>query len=681
MQTTQKLLMLMLLFCMTTAQAQKAPLGFQDMFTMKRLSAGVISPDGKWIAYSATEYDIDENRSNSDIFLVSADGKMKRQLTRDPGSDAAPQWSNDGNAIAFVSTRSGDAQIHTIAVNGGEPQQVTSLPTAVASFMWSPDNRYFAISTEVYPDAPSPAASAEMEARRAENKSSGRVIDGLLYRHWNSWREGKYSHVVVVSAKDGKTVDITPGATDSPPVSLGSSHDFVWAPNSQQVAFVRNLDDEVAISTNNDLFLTGRQGGNIRQLTTQKGNDNGPLFSPDGKFVAYMSMARPGFEADQQDLLVLDLAGEKRVNLTPTLDRSVSDFRWAPDGKSIYYYVAHHGRHRLYNVALRTAKSQLLLDNHYIGGFEVSPDGQFLVIRHQTARMPYELFRFDIRNRRMTQLTNANSQRLANIEMNPVEDFWFTGAKGDSVHLMLIKPPGFDPARKYPLVNLIHGGPQGAWGDDFHFRWNSELFAAPGYVVIMINFHGSRGYGQEFCDAVTNDWGGAPYEDIMIGTRWAVEKFNFIDKSRIGAAGASYGGFMINWIAGHDPDRLFTTLVSHAGLYEQVSFFGATEELWFPRWEFNGMPWEDGSLYQKWNPANYAANFKTPMLVVHGEHDYRVPFTQGLQLYTALQMQQVESRLLFFPDEDHFIRKPQNAQLWWATVHEWLARYLQPSSL
>ena len=669
---------ILLLLAVTFSVWAQRPIEFTDMFSMGRVADPQISPAGDWIAYTVAYYNIEDNSKNSDIFLVSTDGKRRKQLTASPKTDTHPRWLQDGHTLTFISTRDGAAQIYRIDANGGEARKVTDIATGVDGFRLSPDGKNFAVQTTLFPAAKTPEASAKMDAAKAQDLATGRVIDGLLYRHWNEWRDGKMSRVVIVPVNGGEVVSATPADRDCPPIALGSGHDFVWSPDGQSLCFVQNTEANVAASTNNDLWLASRDGSGARQITANKGNDNGPRFSPDGKFIAYMSMARAGFEADQQDLLVYDLTTGKTRNLTAALDRYVSDFVWSPKGDRLYFYTPHHGRHRLYQVNANGGKPKLLLDKKYIGDLRISPDGKFLALKIQKSNMPNEIFRFDLRAKKLTRLTHTNDARLAQLKMNDIEDYWFIGAKGDSIHLLMVKPPNFDPRKKYPLISLVHGGPQGAWGDDFHYRWNSQMFAAPGYVAIMINFHGSRGYGQAFCDAVTRDWGGAPFEDVITGTKWAIEQFDFIDGERVGAAGASYGGFMLNWIQGHNDEGLFKTLVSHDGVYEQVSMFGATEELWFPMWEFNGTPWQEGNLYQKWNPANYVDHFKTPMLIIHGERDYRVPYTQGLQLFTALQMKGVPSRLLLFPDEDHFVRKPQNARQWWHTVHDWLARFLQP---
>lgn len=672
---------LFLFFLTFHSQAQKRPIEFTDLFSMGRVDDPQISPDGKWIAYTITYYDLGENSKNSDIFLVSADGKNLKRLTSHPKGDSSPRWNPaDGNTLAFVSTREGSPQIYVMNVNGGEARKAANLALDVKEFAWSPDGKYFAIAVDMYPDAKNTAESAKMEARKSKDPAAGKIIDHLLYRHWNEWRDGKYSRVIVVPVDGGEERSISPAITDCPPIALGNKHDFVWSPDGKQICFVQNRDKIVAISTNNNLWLTGSSGGDPARVSPGKGNDFGPRFSPDGKYIVYMSMARAGYESDQSNLLIYEVAGGKTRSLTASLNRTVEDFVWSPDSRKLYFYVPNHARHRVYEASLADANPRLLLDNTCIGALRVSPDGKFLVLQHQSVTLPYELFRFDLDNKKLAQLTFTNQERLAQLEMNPLEDYWFTGANNDSVHLLMVKPPNFDPAKKYPLVSLIHGGPHGAFEDEFHYRWNSEMFASPGYVVIMINFHASSGYGQAFSDAVVHNWGGWPYEDIMTGTKWAIQQFNFIDGDRVGAAGASYGGFMINWIAGHNPGQpgLFKVLVCHDGVFEQVSMFGATEELWFPIWEFNGMPWEADTYYQKWNPANYVNNFNTPTLVIHGEKDYRVPYTQGLQMFTALQMKGVDSRLLFFPDEDHFVQKPQNAKLWWKTVYDWLAKYLKP---
>jgi dipeptidyl aminopeptidase/acylaminoacyl peptidase len=417
-------------------------------------------------------------------------------------------------------------------------------------------------------------------------------------------------------------------------------------------------------------------GGEPKHLTADNpANDNNPRYSPDGKYIAWRSMARAGFEADRQTLTLYDRRSGKKTNLTADFDYSIGAFEWAPNSRDIYFATQDKGRYSIGKVSVKGGDAKLIVTGAYDNNLRVSPDGKSLVFPRQRVNRPTELYRASTSGKNVKKLTDVNGKLLAELEMNPLEEFWFEGAGGRQVHGLITKPPFFEEGKKYPMIYLIHGGPQGAFSDNFHYRWNVQMFASPGYVVATVNFTGSTGYGQDFTDAISGDWGGAPYEDVMKGLDYILENYDYVDADRIGAAGASYGGYMINWIQGNT-DR-FDCLVSHAGVYNLESMYGSTEELWFPEWENRGTPWENIELYEKFSPHRLAANFSTPCLVVHGEHDYRVPYTQGLEFFTALQRQGIPSKLLFFPDEDHFVRKPQNAELWWGTLHEWFAEYLK----
>jgi dipeptidyl aminopeptidase/acylaminoacyl peptidase len=651
---------------------------FHDLFSMARVQNLQISPDGRWVVYDITFYDIEENSKYSNIYMVSVDGKIVKQLTFNKHANHSPLWVPGGSKISYISDEEGSSQIYLLNPEEGKSIRLTDIATTVESYAWSQDAKHLLVETKMLPQAKSPKESMEIEEKYQQDQGSGKEITKLLFRHWNKWRDGKFKHLLLLD-KDGKFIrDLTPGEYDTPPISLGSKHDYRFSPDGYSFCFVKNSDPIIAISTNNDLWISSIDTVNHQKITRNKGNDGGPRYSPDGHFIAYLSMKREGFEADQRNIILYDVhAGSEKI-VSEAVDRSVTDFVWSPDSKKLYFFVEHFGKHRLYQVELKNNKLTRLLENAYIDQIDISPDGRFLVLSCQSVNHPSELYRFDIKTKKLIQLTFTNTEILDKLQMNPLEEYWFIGANSDSIHLLMVKPPNFDDSRKYPLISLIHGGPQGAWRDRFHYRWNAEMFAAPGYVVIMINFHGSRGYGQAFCDAVSKNWGGWPYQDIMIGTKWAAENFNFIDNERIGAAGASYGGYMINWIEGHNEENLFKCLVSHAGVYELISDFGSTEETWFNVWEFAGYPWENDELYQKWNPANFVQNFKTPILVIQGEKDFRVAENQAFQLFTALQLKGVESKLLFFPDEDHWVRKPKNARQWWINVYQWLYKYLQP---
>jgi dipeptidyl aminopeptidase/acylaminoacyl peptidase len=659
------------------AGSQTRPISFEDFIRIKRVSDPQISPKSDLIAYVVTEMDKEKNTSNSDIWIVPLSGGKPLRLTSSPKADYRPRWSPDGKRIAFISTRGGSSQVWMIDPHGGEAYQVTQLSTGASGVIWSPSGQHLAVTSSVYPDCPDDESNKRRNEEKARSAVKAKIFHQLLFRHWNSWQDEKRSHLFIIPAGGGKAIDVTPGNYDTPPISLGSAHDYTFSPDGKFICFVRNTDPELNISlgTNNDLFITPIEGGTIRQITPNRANDNSPHYSSDGRYIAYRAMARPGFEADKYSLFLYDMNDQKTTNLTEKLDISVNDILWSPDNSTLYISFQEKGRISLGKISLKNKKFEKILQDQYISSPSISSDGKKLIFLKQGINHPTDIFSFDLRSEKITQLTATNKNLLSKLEMNPAEEFWFDGAGGDKVHGFLVKPPLFDASKKYPLVMLIHGGPQGAFSDNFHYRWNAQMFAAPGYVTAMINFHGSTGYGQHFTDSITGDWGGKPYEDILKGLDHLLSRYNFIDKNRLAAAGASYGGYMINWIEGHT--SRFNCLISHAGVYDLRSMHGATEELWFPEWEFKGTPWSNKEMYEKWSPSFFVQNFQTPCLVIHGQRDFRVPVTQGFQFFTALQRMKVPSQMLYFPDEDHFIQKPQNAELWWKTVHGWLAKYLK----
>jgi dipeptidyl aminopeptidase/acylaminoacyl peptidase len=657
---------------------EKRPLTFQDFIRIKRVSDPRISPDGMQIVYVVTEMDLEKNGSNSDIWLIPIRGGEARRLTSSPRSDTHPRWSPDGKTLAFISSRSGGPQVWLMNLQGGEARQLTNLAAGAAGVEWSPKGTHLLFTSSVFPDCPDEESNAKKLKAWTENPVKGQVFSELLFRHWNSWRDGQRSHLFVIPASGGRALDISPGDFDTPPISLGSSLDYTFSPDGTEISFVRNIDPELrkGLGTNNDLFTSTLDGETLKQITLNKANDNGPVYSPDGRYLAYRAMLRPGFEADRYQLMLRDLTSGSVRSLTANKDFSIQNILWSPDSSRIFATYQNRAWDGLVELEVREdSPVRSVMTRTIIGSPSLTPDGTTLVFVGQAIHLPPEIYAWDLGEERMRQITHANDALLVDLEMNPLEEFEFTGAGGDRVHGLLVKPPGFDPDRKYPLVMLIHGGPQGAWRDTFHYRWNAQMFASPGWVVAMINFHGSTGYGQAFTDSISGDWGGKPFEDMETGLDILLEQYPFIDKQRLGAAGASYGGYMINWIEGHS-DR-YRCLISHAGVYDLRSMHGATEELWFPEWEFRGTPWTNPEQYRKWSPSEFVPAFKTPCLVIHGQLDFRVPVTQGFQFFTALQRQNVPSKLLYFPDEGHFIQKPRNAELWWRVMLEWLAAYLE----
>ncbi|MDW7679013.1 MAG: S9 family peptidase [bacterium] len=650
------------------------PITVEDLFSLGRLSDLQLSSDGKWISYTVKFYDMETNKNNSDIWLVSHDGEKIIQLTDNPAADYGAKWHPFDQKIAFVSTRSGTPQIYLTSVAENNPKQLTNISTGANGIVWSPDGKYIAFSSEVYPDLKTDKENQLRNQKKEESLVKGKIIDRLFYRHWNRWTDEKRNHVFVVRSDGGEAWDVTPGDFDSPPLDLGSGHDYCFSPDSREIAFVRNEDPVVAISTNNDIFVTPVHGGEIQKITDNPANDNQPVYSPDGKYLAYRAMKQAGFEADQYDLILYDRDSGTRKILTEDFDRDVGSFQFSPDGKTILFTSQDQARNCIYRIPVKGGKVEKIISDHYVRDFSISPDQKFLYFSRESIDSPTEIYRSRINGTDVVQLTHINESIVDRLEMNPAEDFWFTSFDGQKIHGLLVKPPQFDKDKKYPMIYLIHGGPQGMWSDNFHYRWNAQMFAAPGYVVAMVNFRGSKGYGQEFCNAVSKNWGGGPYQDLMVGVDFLIANYPFIDGEKLAAAGASYGGFMINWICGRE--HPFKALVSHNGVYDQRSMYGATEELWFPEWEFGGTVYEKPELYEKWSPSNYAKNFSTPTLVIHSENDFRVPVTQGFQMFTALQRNAAPSKLLYFPDEDHFVSKPQNARLWWKTVHEWIAEWI-----
>jgi dipeptidyl aminopeptidase/acylaminoacyl peptidase len=658
------------------APAQAKGLTIDDMLAMRRVSDPAVSPDGKQIAFVVRDTDVEANRGRTDVWLAQADGSSVKQLTTHPDNDGDPQWSADGAWIYFTSARAGSPQVWRIRPGGGEAEQVTKLATEINGFKVFPDGKHLILAVDVWPDARSIAESAKRDDERARSKVKMRAYNQLMIRHWNEWEDGKFSHLFVWTApeaggKADEARDLTPGlATDAPVKPFGGMDEIGIAPDGKTVAFAaRVAGREDAWRTATDVFLVAVDGKSrpVDVTADNPAYDNGATFSPDGKSLAIRMMKRAGFEADRERIAIIDVASRKLRVVTEGWDRSAGSLAWSADGRTLFTESDNVGNHSLFAVDVASGAAKLLVDKGTTSS--PHPAGDRLVFLHDTLRQPTELFSAKTDGSDLKQITHFNDARAKAITWGDYEQFAFKGAKGDTVHGYVIKPAGFTGG-KVPVAFLIHGGPQGSFGDHFHYRWNAEFYAGHGYGVVMVDFHGSTGYGQAFTDAISGDWGGAPYDDLMMGLDAALDKYSWLDKSRMVALGASYGGYMINWVNGHT-DR-FKALICHDGNLDERMAYYATEELWFPEWEHGGLPWDKPEGYVKHNPIDFVKNWKTPTLVIHGGMDYRVVDTQGMSTFTALQRKGIPSRFLYFPDEGHWVVKPQNSKVWHDEVAAWM---------
>ena len=688
----------------------KRPMTFEDLMAMKRLGDTAVSPDGKWLGYSVTTVNLDANTKTAQLFIQPIDAGNAAQPTAiaQPG-DSGLQFSHDGKRVLFLSGREGGQQLWladfdpaTGAVSN--QKKLTHIATEADNAKWSPDGRFIVFTSNVYPDCPaiSPAdggagdrCNAERDKALADSKVKAQIFTALLYRHWNHYTGEKRSHLFLADVATGAVRELTPNDPhDVPPFSVEGGGGFDISPDSKQLAFTENPDAEPAISTSAQIFLLDLTSPTARpeKISTSAGGNFNPAYSPDGKYLAWRSQARAGYEADKFRLMLYDRVAKTTRDLLPKFDNWVNEFAW--DYSWIVFNSEKEGEQSVFRASpdLNDRFSQPMEAASFQGCNSWRFESGQVVATCASVHAPGEVFKFDgscqsqaICNSNVLvvkPLTHLNDSLLSQLDLPEMESFWFTARDGVKVQGFVIRPPSFDPNKKYPVKFLIHGGPQGAWGEAWSYRWNAELFAANGYVVVMINPRGSTGYGQAFVDGVNNDWGGRPFTDLMTGLDYAEQHFTFIDKSRECALGASYGGYIANWILGHT--NRFKCIVSHDGMFNAESAFGSTEEDWFNIWEFAGHPWDyygkpDGdNPFRKWSPSLSAKNFKTPTLVVHSQLDYRLDVSEGFQLFDTLQLLHVPSKMLYFPDEGHWVLKPQNSRLWYKTVNDWVDQWTNP---
>jgi dipeptidyl aminopeptidase/acylaminoacyl peptidase len=743
---------------LTAQTPAKRPMTFEDMMRIRRLGDTDVSPDGKWLLYSVTDVDLAKNTRTPKLWIQAiAGGEPKLVEGTQPG-DGGARFSHDGKQLLFLSSREGSQQIwltdfdsvtgqtaNVRSATGSQPNPKTNvrsregnvgspnlqLPDA-DNAIWSPDSQSIVFTADVYPDCPAivPDSFAGVKCNndrddaKAASPVKAQIFTHLLYKHWNHFTGDKRSHLFLLSVENGGIRDLTPNDPhDVPPFSLEGGCGCAISPDSKELAFTENLDEEPAISTNSDIFtldLTNPTAKPVK-ISTSPGGDLNPAYSPDGKYLAWRSQARAGYESDKFHLLLYNRASKQIKDLLPNFDRWVDEFAWALESNAIYLIANDKGESPIFSIGIDLgrvsigASTNRLTNGGEFGDIHLLPGGKALTAVRQTLSRPSEVVLIKSLNQKMMSintpepppgnerskgyvpsvaysrgadgpefLTHLNDALLAQLDLNPLEGFEFKAADKTAVHGFFVAPPAFDSAKKYPVKFLIHGGPQGAWGDAWSYRWNAELLAANGYVVVMINPRGSTGYGQAFVDGVNGDWGGKPFTDLMLGLDYAEQHYPFIDKNRECALGASYGGFMANWILGHT--NRFKCIVTHDGMFNPESAYGSTEELWFNEWEFKGKPWDyygkpdSENPFRKWDPAMSAKNFKTPTLVIHSQLDYRLDVSEGYQLFTTLQRLKVPSKMLYFPDEGHWIQKPQNSELWYKTVNDWVDQWIGPGT-
>ena len=669
------LVLLLVFFCTILPAQDKRAFTVEDLWKLERVSSGSLSPDGKWLAFTITKYVMEENKGNTHIWLVSSDGKTTRQLTNSDGSEGSPVWHPDSKTLAFSAKRNGDfaSQIYTINIYGGEAQRLTDISTGAGGFKWDKSGEKIYFISSVYPDAKDDAENKKRIEEEKNNKVKAHVVDQPLFRYWNHWVDsGRYPMLFSHNLKTGKTVNLFKGTDYTFDVKGAGSGNYDISPDGKEICFVFDTARNPGLDSNSDLYLLNLEDGKISNITAgNKAGDSSPQYSPDGKYILYSSTKTP-FVPEYSRLTLYDRKAKTSKVLTEDFEYSPSGPQWCKDTEHIYFTAGVEGRSPMFRYDLEKGKVEKLFDGHSMASVQVGVNEKRLFFSRQAFHMPPTLFSANKDGSEEIQLTRFNDELLSEIRWHNAESIKFKGAGGDEVQMFLLTPPDFDKSKKYPLFVQLHGGPHGVSSDGFHPRWNSQLFAAPGYVEAIVNFHGSSTFGQKFYDSIAGAEADKPYADTMAAVEYLVKQ-GFIDEKRIAAGGGSYGGYLTNWIA-TQTDK-FACLITHAGGFNHHGMF-ASDTPRFRERRWGGFPWKNQAATDRQSPNRFGDNIKTPMLIIHGELDYRVVVTQGIELYNTLQIKRIPARLVYFPDEGHWITKPQNARLWWNEVHAWLAKYI-----
>jgi dipeptidyl aminopeptidase/acylaminoacyl peptidase len=689
------LLVVIMMLIAANAQAQKRGFTIEDLYRIKSISDVHVSPNGQSVIYAVTTSDLPRAKRVTHIWTMNVDGQGGRQITSGDKGESSPAFSPDGKWISYISSKDGSPQLYLITAAGGAARKLTNISSGVSDPLWSPDSKWIAFSSDVYPECGGDdGCNKKIADAWSKGPLKAHTAESLLYRHWTEWKDGTRTHIFLANSTSGDMRDLTPGEFDSPSFQIGGPLQYAFSPDAKEFVYVSNHDKQPASSTNNDLWLISLANPKApaRNITASNpAYDGSPKYSPDGRYIAYRMQKQPAYESDLFRLAVYDRAAGTSTVLTESFRNWVDEFQWAEDSMSIYFGAAVEGQTPLYRVDLASKAITQVWADKTIFEWHVTDNGKRVLYTRSATGEPVEIFTADISGGKAgappasieslkpvgarqafqtnTRLTHINDAVANEVDIRPAEKMWVEGADGAKIEVFIIKPHDFDPSKKYPLILNVHGGPQSQWSDAFRGDW--QVYPGAGYIVAFSNPHGSTGYGQDFTAEISGDWGGKVFEDLMKVTD-AVEKLPFVDRNRIGAMGWSYGGYMMMWFEGHT-DR-FKAIASMMGLYDPKSFYGETEELWFPEWDLKGQPW-NSSQYEKFAPSNFVKNFKTPALVISGERDFRIPYTQSLQFFTALQKMNVPSKLLIYSDAGHWPSWYEMA-LYYTAHLEWFHRYL-----